>query len=127
MDVSFVEWLREEMNQRGWSQSELSRQADLTPTAISDVFSGKRNPGIKFCVAIASAFKIPVEEVLSHAGHLKPTPVKTAIINRIIARISEVTDPEEIKKIERLLDVYLDGLTRPKSRKLRGTARSARV
>jgi transcriptional regulator with XRE-family HTH domain len=66
----FSNWLIEEMEKRGWSTSELARQARIAQSTISLNISGKRKPGIDFCVGVARAFKIPPEVVLRKAGRI---------------------------------------------------------
>jgi transcriptional regulator with XRE-family HTH domain len=65
-------WIQENLTERGWSQSELARRANLSSTTISDVLSGSAKPGIHFCKGVADAFGVPRENVLRLAGHLKP-------------------------------------------------------
>jgi len=70
----FVNWLIDEMNKRGWSNSELARRAGVVHSTISMILSGKSNPGNDLCVGIAKALKIPPEEVFRRAGILPPLP-----------------------------------------------------
>lgn len=65
---AFVAWVLEELQKRGWSQSELARRAFVTRSGINKLLSGERNPGPVLCVAIAKAFKLPAEEVCRRAG-----------------------------------------------------------
>jgi transcriptional regulator with XRE-family HTH domain len=71
--IEFREWLRKELNERGWSQSELARRGNVTPGAISAILTGNSNPGPKSCMAIARAFNIPPENIMRKAG-LEVTP-----------------------------------------------------
>lgn len=76
VNTTFVNWLLSSIDKKGWSQSELARQAGLSPSSVSDVISGRRNPGVGFCDSIAIAFKLPPEEVYRAAGLLPEEPVK---------------------------------------------------
>ncbi len=76
MKTNFINWLIDEMNQRGWSNSELARQADLVPSTVSTVISGKYNPGFDFCLGIAKAFDYPPDYVLRRAGLLPAAPAE---------------------------------------------------
>jgi transcriptional regulator with XRE-family HTH domain len=67
---NFVTWLTGEMDRRGWNNSELGRRAGLVPSAISQVISGTRNPGLEFCIKIAKPLDMTPEEVLMRAGLL---------------------------------------------------------
>lgn len=70
MQTNFVIWLIEEMEQRGWSNSELARQAGIVPSTLSKVISGHNKPGLEFCIGVAQAFDYPPERVLRQAGLL---------------------------------------------------------
>jgi transcriptional regulator with XRE-family HTH domain len=70
MDTEFVTWLIEEMEQRGWNNSELARRADVVPSTVSMIVSGQKRPGLDFCTGVARAFRMPPEIVLRKAGIL---------------------------------------------------------
>ncbi len=71
---NLLEWIRNELNERGWDQAELARRANITQAQISRVMSGTRNPGPEFCNGIARAFNIPPERVFRLAGFLPSYP-----------------------------------------------------
>ena len=70
--MDFQHWLKEELNHRGWSHSQLSRRAGISQAAISNVLSGERRPGCDFCVKIAAALDLSPVLVLIKAGILSP-------------------------------------------------------
>lgn len=72
----FVTWLTRELNERGWTNSELARRAELVPSTISMVISGRTNPGWEFCLGVARAFGFPPETVLRRAGLLPAVPAR---------------------------------------------------
>lgn len=74
----FLEWLDEQLRESGYSDSEASRRAGLSHSAIYDIRSGVR-PGIKKCEALAGLFGFPLEHVLRLAGHLPHKPADRAI------------------------------------------------
>lgn len=75
--MNFDEWLSGEMEKRSWSQSDLARHAGLSQAQVSRVANGLRPPGNDFCLAVAKAFKLPVEIVMRKAGLLPPDGEKT--------------------------------------------------
>ena len=79
----FSDWLISAMNERGWNQAALARAAGLTPTAISNLITGKRNPGIDSCIPIANALKLPAETVLLAAGLIEQEPDKDERLYKI--------------------------------------------
>lgn len=70
MDANLVNWITEELKNRGWSLRELGRRANLSHATISHILSGQTNPGLDFCVGIARAFNVPAETVLRLADLL---------------------------------------------------------
>jgi transcriptional regulator with XRE-family HTH domain len=68
----FKRWLQQEMDNRGWSISDLARSANVARGSIGNILRGERNPGIDVCEGIAHAFKISPEIVYRRAGLLPP-------------------------------------------------------
>lgn len=71
--LRFSEWLQSELNKRGWSQSDCARAANLNRAVINKLLNGKSRPQPATLVAIARAFKVPVETAYRAAGYLPPT------------------------------------------------------
>ena len=69
---SFTEWLKDEMDARGWNQSELARRAGIHRSMVSLVLSGKRQASADFCFAISNGLRLPPEHVFRRAGLLPP-------------------------------------------------------
>jgi transcriptional regulator with XRE-family HTH domain len=69
----FSEWLQSEMDKRGWSQSHCARAADLNRAVINKLLNGKCKPQPATLIAIARAFKIPIETAYRAAGLLPPS------------------------------------------------------
>ena len=65
-----VDYLKSEMEKRGWKQSDLSKYSGLDLGLINNYVSGRRNIGISSAVAIAKAFKVAPEIVLRKVGLL---------------------------------------------------------
>jgi len=68
--INFSEWLQNEMNKRGWSQSDLARAADLNRAVINELLNGKSHPQPSTLEAISRALKIPIEITYRAAGLL---------------------------------------------------------
>jgi len=68
----FSEWLQTEMDKRGWSQSDCARSANLNRAVINKLLNGKSQPQPSTLIAIARAFKIPIENTYRAAGLLPP-------------------------------------------------------
>lgn len=68
--MTFEIWLDEQLDKRGWNRSDLARKGNFNPSALSNIYTGRRKPGIDICNAIAAALKLPPEEVYREAGLL---------------------------------------------------------
>ncbi len=68
----FIDWLREQMATRGWSQNQMARAIGITHGGLSTIFSGKRRPGIETYIKIAQALGVNITEVLARAGYELP-------------------------------------------------------
>jgi transcriptional regulator with XRE-family HTH domain len=58
-----IKQLREE---RGWSQVDLSHEAELDPGYIGKIERGTMNPGLTYIYALAEAFGITVSDLLKY-------------------------------------------------------------
>lgn len=99
---SFVDWLVDELKARNVSQAELAKRSGMSQASISLVISGKRNPGIDFCNAVAKALNIPTEEVLSSAGLLPKKSIRTALIDRMVELFSNFSVEEQEAYLEEM-------------------------
>ncbi len=68
----FVDWLKDELNKRGWSNNELGRRLGKSSSAISLVFTGQRKPTWRFCMQLAQVLDKPPVYVLRIAQLLPP-------------------------------------------------------
>lgn len=90
MTNTFSDWLNVELKDRGWTMRELDRRSGLSVATISNVISGKTNPGLHFCVEVGRAFKMLPETVLRKAGLLPLLPPAVAEEKEAIALIREL-------------------------------------
>jgi len=103
----FIKWLIDEMEKRGWSNSDLSRRAEVVPSNISLVINGHQKPGHEFCIKIARAFGYPPERVLREAGLLPPAPSEDDPEFRELVEIARnLTTQERKNALEYLLWRY---------------------
>lgn len=70
--MTFVDWLLLELEKQDLSQSEFARRSGIARTHVSRVISRNRFPGFEFYKKTATAFNLPLEEVLRRAGELSP-------------------------------------------------------
>ena len=99
MQNNLSTFMNEELNKRGWSQRELARRSGLSPTSISEVMSGKRGPGKRFCRAIANALQVPTERIFQEAGIITPPP-DTSLFNELINVAKNLSEENQQKLVE---------------------------
>ena len=94
MENKFVAWLIQQLQARGWTNSELARRADVVPSTISMVISEQKRPGFHLCVGIARAFGMQPEIILRKAGllpSLPPAVIEEREAVAILRSLSDVT------------------------------------
>lgn len=67
-----IEKLRKD---RGWTQDDLARKADVSVMTVSEIESGKGNPRLTTLSQIAKAFEVSVEELFALAAPRTATAV----------------------------------------------------
>jgi transcriptional regulator with XRE-family HTH domain len=72
--IDFPDWLRQQLDQRGWDQIELAYRSGVTPGQVSRILSGTRHAGPETCIALARALNLPREEVFQARGWLLAAP-----------------------------------------------------
>lgn len=90
----FTEWLQNEMDKRGWSQSECARAADLNRAVINKLLNGKCKPQPVTLIAIARGFKIPVETVYRAAGLLPSSNHDDETTQELIHIFKSIQSPQ---------------------------------
>lgn len=110
---SFISWIDEELNIRGWSQNELARRMGFTSASVSRTMTQQNNITYEFCVGIAKAFVMDKEDVLVRAGLLNPRT--RTIEGDEIQRIYNELPPEERKGILDFAKWKLQQIRREKS------------
>lgn len=56
-------WLKRMLKDRGWSVRELGRRAGLSHGYVSNVLTGRQEPGAKFYRGIAKAFDLTIDQI----------------------------------------------------------------
>lgn len=92
--VNFHNWLQNKLDEREWTQADLSRKTKASRATISNIISGKRGVGMDMALAISKAFDVPVLEVLEVAGLVGSQPVKDRLIETIVYLTSQLPESE---------------------------------
>lgn len=72
MSSELIDWLKQQISDRGWSVRETARRAGLSPTPVNLILSGKANPSLDVYRGLAEAFDIPLDHILRLAGEILP-------------------------------------------------------
>ena len=93
-NLRFAEWLQSEIDKRGWSQSDCARAADLNRAVINKLVNSKSKPQPYTLVAIARAFKIPIEVAYRAAGLLPPSTGDDDSLEELIHAFKGIQSPQ---------------------------------
>jgi transcriptional regulator with XRE-family HTH domain len=72
--VTFGEWLKEELDQRGLSMSAFAERIGVSQPAVSNWIAGKRLPDVASAAKIARALDVSINEVYSRVTQEIPVP-----------------------------------------------------
>jgi transcriptional regulator with XRE-family HTH domain len=99
---NFGSWLREQIQLRGWSQSDLARRIESHPSLVSKWVRGLQLPQPRQCARLALAFNIDSTTVLEMAGHVSPHQFEffihdvladSPVRHEILQLLNEVPEP----------------------------------
>jgi transcriptional regulator with XRE-family HTH domain len=111
------DWLGQQLQERGWSSSELARRAGVSQSSVSNVLTGKQIPGLEFCKGVAQALDVRTEELLQRAGHLPPMPEPVVEEREALRLLRGLNGPMRgvALSLLRALDGSADAAPRPRS------------
>lgn len=92
--LRFAEWLQSEIDKRGWSQSDCARAADLNRAVINKLLNSKSKPQPHTLIAIARAFKIPIEIVYRAAGLLPQSTDADDALEELVYLFRTIQSPQ---------------------------------
>jgi transcriptional regulator with XRE-family HTH domain len=106
--IDFAQWLKKEIQIRGWRQADLARAARIDSSVFSRILNLEREPSPETCRAIARALNLPPETVFRRAGLLpaKPNePVDEPSVREMVHLYSQLNnrDQEEVLTVVRAL------------------------
>lgn len=97
----------QQLQERDWSQADLSRKSNLTRQAIANYMAG-RIPDEKSLRQIARAFKLPVVTVFRAAGILPAEPDTDEWVEEMSDKISQIKDPTRREMAKKVLDTLVE-------------------
>lgn len=101
--MRFIDWLDQELRERGWNDHQLAQRAGLSHSVISKARRGVL-PRWEACAAIAGALNLPADLVFRYAGLLPPLPDEEASLVELRALLARLSprDRQELVQIARL-------------------------
>ena len=93
----FVEWVEQEIKARYWTYNELGRQAGLSSATISSVMTGRRGPGVDFCLGVAKAFNVAPVNVFRKAGILPSTDDDQEFFDEMLHQTRQMRYRDRVK------------------------------
>lgn len=86
----FVDWLRDRMRHREWTQADLARALDVPRGQVSSWLNGQKQPRPQSALAIADVFAADPDLLLSLTGNRPPTPVGDDAVTEIVSLLRRV-------------------------------------
>jgi len=99
LQLEFSTWLMQELEKRGWSNSELARRANVVPSTISMIISGSAKPGVDACLGIARAFGESPVKVFRLAGLLPPLDTRKELLDEALALFDKLNAADQARII----------------------------
>lgn len=106
--VDFGKWIQKEIDKRGWTQSDLSRESGIHTAAVSYLIGGSRKVGLSSAIGLSKAFNMPLEEILVAAGFmpwLEIDSTKEAALIQIFRRLTPKEQDRAIDYLEAVLNM----------------------
>lgn len=90
-------WVNKQLKTKGWGMRELARRAEIDPSTVSRVLSGKDKPGAKFYQGVARAFGYPLESIerLDREGVTPLNPDPEHIIDDLLGLVRSLPVEEQ--------------------------------
>ena len=108
MDIRFSDWLNEQMQEHGWSQSDLARSSGLSRQVISYYLSDKsKSPDKDALQKLAHAFKISPITIFRKAGLLPSEGGEHASFEDWQYLLNQLT-PDEEEEMRQIVELKIE-------------------
>jgi len=94
----FAERLRAARESRKMSQSDLAREADLQPSAVSHFETGRRSPSFANLKALADALKVTTDYLIGRSDEMN---VSNAVAIKLLRHAEKMSD-EDLDTLTRM-------------------------
>lgn len=107
MNVHFGEWLKQELDKKNITQSELAQMIGVHPPQVSRIISGERSTTNETLVAIAHALKISPITLFRKAGLLPDTNEADVKLDDWEFLLKQMT-PEDEAELRQIAEMKID-------------------
>jgi transcriptional regulator with XRE-family HTH domain len=97
----FAERLRTARELRKMSQSDLAREADLQPSAVSHFETGRRSPSFANLKALSDALKVTTDYLIGRSDEMS---VSNAVAIKLLRHAEKMSD-EDLDTITRMAEM----------------------
>lgn len=101
--AKFGPWLDYQIRSRGWNQPEFARRIGMTAAAVYRWTVGERVPSTHSCDIIADVLGLPLDDVLTIAGHRTYIPKEET--EEVIDKLRPLLDLMESSDLDLILTV----------------------
>ena len=90
----FIDFLNNELSNRGLSKADFSKLSGISQSQISRVLGGKNSPGMGFIQSASDALNLPREFLLEKAGIIQTKQIGSRLEAELIELLSKVNEQE---------------------------------
>ena len=97
--MTFIEWVAEQREQRGWTQNELARRMGTSSGRLSMILNEQRGFKADFCRELARALDLPEIVVFVQAGLMSQTTNPDELTLRELYGLLSALPPDDQRAI----------------------------
>ncbi len=92
--IGFINFVDNELNERGWSYSELARRVKISHSYVSDIQNGKIKPSLNYVRKVARVLSIPEEKALVMANLLDKGNTASPLFRELTEEAKDLVDDD---------------------------------
>lgn len=109
--VNFGDWLRDQLERRGWNTLHFAEVAGVTPSLPYKWLENQNRPSPRHCQSIATALRLDLDAVLLAAGHRPRSDRAPGIIRAELAALINQVDEVLLAPLVPMLTALADDRT----------------
>lgn len=106
--MDFIDWIKFEMDARGWKQADFARASKVSTAQVARVLTRQQGAGGNtFIEGVARAFKLEIDEVYRRYKNMPQINERSEKVKRIVSKVERVRDDKALDAINKVLDIYI--------------------